>query len=171
MCESQVLSTPLKSDLFLGSTDYCNPAEKHVQRPASPQRERVISSEDTRNNTNDGVAGGGHLEKLELMWPPVAVTLYSCKSRAVPPDPIFSKAGFSEGALPTNGVICISGLGPTCATLLPLNCALQENTRARRAQLPVRVSDFAQEEGAPSSSSTPPPIPSPTCSQGKGDSC
>lgn len=113
MYEPWVLSTSLRGDLFLESTDYCNPTEKHVQRHCFTLRGSKSFYQKIKEITPPTV----WLEEVtseSLYWQDYVLLssgtaeARSCKGGMMNSEPIFSKAEFSEKcALPTNGIICI----------------------------------------------------------------
>lgn len=66
MCEPSVLSTPLRSNLFLKSTDYTTQLRNMCRDLLYPEKERVTLSKNKGNNTNYCVAERGSLRKFAL---------------------------------------------------------------------------------------------------------
>lgn len=113
------LFNPLRSDLFLESTDYCNPAEKHVQRQLYPGREQVILSKDKRNNTNYCVAGRGNLRKLVLIELCVPFKHHSTKQQGQGDKPRSypspKQSSWTKCTLSTNGIVlCMRSVPHLC---------------------------------------------------------
>lgn len=108
VCESWVLSTPLRSNLFLKSTDYTTQLRNLCRDLLYPEKEQVTLSKDKGNNTNHCVAERGNLRKLALTG--YVLLLSTTAARVGRWTQILSSWRHSSGmkcTLSTNGIICM----------------------------------------------------------------
>ena len=104
MYDPWVLSTPLRSDLFLESTDYHNPTEKHGQSLALPWETesfywKIKEITPTTVWMEESTSERLHLEGHVLL-PSSTAEVHSREAGMMNPDTIFSKAEFSKCVFP-----------------------------------------------------------------------